>query len=224
METSEVQDPSMSRARNGISVAFVLLAVGAFLNFNTYLTVLSVFLSVIAIALLLVFRRYFSKKQKRAVYSSIALYIVISIIVIGGLVAVTFSFIESLLSQGFSVIIPAQYVNQVFNQIFPLLILNAAASDGLCYYLLAMRLLHRVDHAIYIGALAVSVSLRVLVLVLTHQGALPIPQQFSSYLSVLKSDFYNPYQAILSISAGLILGLLLLYVAIQISRGKVLNT
>lgn len=220
----ELVDPGMLRARNGVSVAFLLLAVGAFLDLNSYLTVVSIFLSIIAIGLLLAYRRYFSRRQKRAVYGSIALYIVISFIVIGGLVAVTFAFIQTLLTEGFSVIIPAQYVNNVFNQIFPLLILNAAASDGLCYYLLVMRLLHRVDHVIYIGALVVSVGLRILVLVLTHQGSLPIPQQLGGYLSLIRTDFFNPYQAILSISASLILGLLLLYVAVQIARGKVLNS
>lgn len=223
MEYPELVDPGVLKARRGVSIAFLLLAVGAFLNFNTYLSVVSVFLSIIAIVLLMAFRRYFSGRQRRAVYGSIALYVVISVIVIGGLVAVTFTFIRSLLTEGFTVIIPAQYVNNVFNQIFPLLILNAAASDGLCYYLLVMRLLHRVDHAIYIGALLVSVGLRILVLVLTHQGSLPIPQEISGYLSIIRTDFYNPYQALLAISASLILGLLLLYVAVQISRGRVLN-
>lgn len=222
MGEMEAQEPSMARARRGISIAFLFLAIGAFLDFNTYLSVLSIVLSVIAIILLLAFRRYFSRRQKRAVYGSIALYVVISVIVIGGFVAVTFSFIQTFLTEGFSTLIPANYVNTVFNQIFPLLILNAAASDGLCYYLLAMRLLHRVDHAIYIGALLVSVGLRVLVLLLTHQGLIPIPQ-LSGYLSIIRTDFYTPYQAILSVSASLILGFLLLYVAAQISRGKVLN-
>ncbi len=222
MESPEVKDTGIHGARKGISAAFLILALGAFLDFNTYLSVLSILLSIIAIILLLSYRKYFSTRQRRAVYGSIALYALISFIVIGGLVAVTFTFIQDLLTEGFSVIIPPQYVNSVFNSIFPLLILNAAASDGLCYYLLVMRLLHRVDHAIYIGALSVSVGLRLLVLVLTHQGSLPIPQQVSGYLSILRADFYNPYQAVLSLSASLILGLLLLYVAAQISRGKVL--
>ncbi len=222
MRYPELVDPKAIRARRGVSVAFLVLALGAFLDLNTYLSVVSVFLSIIAIILLIVFRNYFTRRQKRAVYGSITLYVIISFIVIGGLVAVTFTFIQSLLTEGFSVIIPPQYVNSVFNQIFPLLILNAAASDGLCYYLLVMRLLHRVDHVIYIGALAVSVGLRILVLVLTHQGSLPIPQQLGGYLSYIRADFYDPYQAVLSISASLILGLLLIYVAAQISRGKVL--
>lgn len=223
MVAPDSNNSGMVVGRRGISVAFLVLAIGAFLDLNTYLSALSIILSIIAIVLLIAYRKSFSGRQRRAVYGSIVLYIVISFIVIGGLVAVTFTFIKSLLTEGFSVVIPAQYVNNVFNQIFPLLILNAAASDGLCYYLLAMRLLHRVDHAIYIGALVVSVTLRVLVLVLTHQGSLPIPQQVSGYLSVIRTDFYNPYEAILSISASLILGLLLLYVSIQISRGRVLD-
>ena len=222
MESPESNVSGMQGSRKGVSVAFLLLAFGAFLDFNTYLSVVSIFLSIIAIILLLTYRRYFSPRQRRAVYGSIALYILISFIVIGGLVAVTFTFIQDLLTEGFSAIIPPQYISSVFNKVFPLLVLNAAASDGLCYYLLVMRLLHRVDHAIYIGALAVSVGLRILVLVLTHQGSLPIPQQISSYLSLIRADFYNPYQAILSISASLILGLLLVYVAAQIARGKVL--
>ena len=223
MHYPELVDPRVLRARKGVSAAFLILALGALLDLNTYLSVVSVFLSIIAIFLLLVFRDYFSRRQKRAVYGSITLYVIISFIVIGGLVAVTFTFIQDLLAQGFSVVIPPQYINSVFNEIFPLLILNAAASEGLCYYLLVMRLLHRVDHAIYIGALAVSVSLRILLLVLTHQGSLPIPQQVGGYLSLIRTDFYDPYQAVLSISASVILGLLLIYVAAQISRGKVLH-
>ncbi len=224
MGTPGISDSDMIRARRGVSIAFLILAIGAFLDLNTFLSALSVVLSIIAIVLLIAYRRYFTGRQRRAVYGSIVLYLIISFIVIGGLVAVTFTFVKSILTEGFSMVIPAQYVNNVFNQIFPLLILNAAASDGLCYYLLVMRLLHRVDHAIYIGALLVSVSLRVLVLVLTHQGSLPIPQQVSGYLSIIRTDFYNPYEVILSVSASIILGLLLLYVSVQISRGKVLSS
>lgn len=223
MDAAKIEEEKASRARRGVAIAFLVLAAGSIIDLNPYLSIVGIVLSVIAIALLLAFRNYFTRKQKRAVYTSIILYIVISVIVIAGFVAATLTIIQDLLSQGFSFIIPAQQVNGVFNSIFPYLVLNAAASDGLCYYLLVMRLLHRVDHAIYLGALLASVGLRVFVLVLTHNGSFPIPGDFRSYLSVIRTNFYDPYQAVLSILASLILGVLLIYVAAQVSRGKVLR-
>lgn len=211
------------RARIGVASAFVILAIGSFINYSSYLSAIGIVLSIIAIALLLIYRKYFTHKQKVAVYTSIILYFVVSVIVIAGLVVAAFSIIEGIVTAGFSFVIPAQQIQSVFNSLLPLLVLNAAAADGLCYYLLVMRLLHRLDHAIYLGALAVSVTLRILVLLLTHSGTLPLPQQFQNYLSVIRVNIYDPYQFLLSILASLILGLLLLYVAFQVTRGKVLR-
>lgn len=223
MEGGQVGAKEERRARIGVASAFIILALGSFIDLNPYLSVVGIFLSIIAIILLLIFRNYFTRKQKRAVYTSIVLYFVISAIVIAGFVAVAFSLIEDILKAGFSFVIPQQQISSVFNSLLPLLVLNAAAADGLCYYLLVMRLLHRLDHAIYIGALAVSVSLRVLVLLLTHSGTFPLPQQFQNYLSVIRVSFYDPFQFILSIMASLILGFLLVYVAAQVMRGRVLR-
>ncbi len=223
MEISPAEEKQEMKARAGVATAFVILAIGSFINLNPYLTLAGIFLSVVAIVLLLIYRNYFTRKQKRAVYSSIALYVIVSIIVIAGLVVTAFSIIEGIISTGFSFVIPQQQVEAVFNSLLPFLVLNAAAADGLCYYLLVMRLLHRLDHAIYLGALAVSVILRILVLLLTHSGAFPLPQQFQNYLSFIRVSFYDPYQFILSILASLILGFLLLYVAFQVTRGKVLR-
>ncbi len=211
------------RARIGVASAFVILALGSFIDLNSYLSAVGIVLSIVAIAILLSYRKYFTRKQRRAVYTSIILYFVVSIIVVAGLVLTAFSIIEGIISAGFSFAIPPQQIQSVFNSLLPLLVLNAAAADGLCYYLLVMRLLHRLDHAIYLGALAVSVSLRILVLLLTHSGTIPLPQEFQSYLSLIRVNIYDPYQFLLSILASLILGFLLLYVAFQVTRGKVLR-
>ncbi len=223
MESNPVEAKDERRARIGVAFAFVILALGSFINLNSYLSAVGIFLSIIAIIILLAYRKYFTKKQRHAVYTSVILYFVVSIIVIAGLVLTAFSIIEGIVSAGFSFVIPAQQIQSVFNSLLPLLVLNAAAADGLCYYLLVMRLLHRLDHAIYLGALAVSVTLRILVLLLTHSGTLPLPQQFQNYLSIIRLNIYDPYQFLLSILASLILGFLLLYVAVQVTRGKVLR-
>lgn len=223
MGDGQIEAKEARRARIGVASAFIVLAIGSFIDLNPYLSVVGILLSVIAIILLLIYRNYFTRKQKRAVYSSIILYFVISAIVIAGFLAVAFSLIEDIVAAGFSFVIPAQQINSVFNSLLPFLVLNAAAADGLCYYLLVMRLLHRLDHAIYLGALAISVSLRVLVLLLTHSGTFPLPQQFQNYLSIVRVSFYDPYQFLLSILASLILGFLLIYVAVQVTRGKVLR-
>lgn len=223
MADDSVKVKDERRARIGVASAFVILAMGSFINLNSYLSVVGIFLSIIAIIILLAYRKYFTKRQRRAVYISVILYFVVSIIVIAGLVLAAFSIIEGIVSAGFSFVIPAQQIQSVFNSLLPLLVLNAAAADGICYYLLVMRLLHRLDHAIYLAALAISVTLRILVLLLMHSGALPLPQQFQSYLSLIKLNVYDPYQFLLSILASLILGFLLLYVAAQVTRGKVLR-
>lgn len=212
-----------AHARRGVAIAFLILAAGSFIDLTPYLSIVGIVFSVIAIGLLLMYRNYFTRKQKRAVYTSIILYVVVTVIVVAGFVVTAFTIIEQLVSAGFSFVIPAQQVQDLFNSLLPLLVLNAAAADGLCYYLLVMRLLHRFDHAIYLGALLVSVALRVLVLLLTHNGSLPLPQQIQGYISLIRVDFYDPYQFALSILASLILGFLLIYVAAQVSRGKVLR-
>lgn len=217
------QDEGAIHARRGVTAAFLFLAAGAFLTINPVLTALGILLSFIAIVLLLVYRNYFTKRQKRAVYGSVLLYIIVTVIVVAGFVLATLDIIRQIVTAGFSFVISPQQINGVFNSVLPLLILNAAASDGLCYYLLVMRLLHRLDHAIYIAALAASVSLRVLVLLLTHSGTLPLPTQVQGYISLVRVDFYDPYQFLLSIMASLIMGFLLIYVAAQVSRGKVLR-
>lgn len=211
------------KARHRVALAFLILAAGAIIDLNPYLTTVGIIFSIIAIILLLAYRNYFTKKQKRSVYFSITLYVVIIMIVVAGFVTATLGIIQEALKTGFSSVIPASQINGLFNSIFPLLVLNAAAADGLCYYLLVMRLLHRIDHAIYLGALSISVALRVLVLALTYNGSFPVPQQLQNYLSVVRINYYDPYQFLLSIAGSLILGLLLLYVAIQISRGRVLR-
>ena len=223
MEASAEEAKAERRARTGVATAFVILALGSFIDLNPYLSVLGIFLSIIAIVLLIAYRRYFTHRQRKAVYSSVIFYVLISVIVIAGFVVEAFSLIENIVTTGFSFVIPPQQINSVFNSLLPFLVLNAAAADGLCYYLLVMRLLHRIDHAIYIGALSISVALRVLVLLLTHTGAFPLPQQFQNYLSIIRVGFYDPYQFLLSILASLILGFLLLYVAVQVKRGKVLR-
>lgn len=217
-------DAGRSRARRGVSLAFLVLALGTFLNINPVLSALGIVLSIIAIALLLAYRNYFTRKQKRAVYGSVALYLIITVIVLAGFVITAFDLIRGLFTAGFSFVVSPQQINSIFNSLLPLLILNVAAADGLCYYLLVMRLLHRIDHAIYLTAVVVSVSLRVLVLVLTHSGTFPLPQQVQGYISLVRIDFYDPYQFLLSILASLIMGILLIYVAAQVSRGKVLRT
>ncbi len=223
MESKPIDEKEERRARAGVASAFVILALGSFIDLNPYLSVAGIFLSVVAIVILLIYRNYFTRKQKRAVYGSIVLYVLVSIIVIAGFLVTALSLIENIISAGFSFVIPQQQVESVFNNLLPFLVLNAAAADGLCYYLLVMRLLHRIDHAIYVGALVVSVGIRVLVLLLTHTGTFLLPQQFQNYLSVVRVQFYDPYQFLLSIMASLILGFLLLYVAVQVTRGKVLR-
>lgn len=223
MEIPKEEDQSERRARHGIAIAFLILAIGAFTELNPFISIIGIFLSIIAIGLLIAYRKFFTKRQKRAIYSSIVLYSIITVIVIAGFVASTFNIIRTLITEGFSFVIPAQQINGLFNSLFPFFVLNVAASDGLCYYLFVIRLLHRVDHAIYLMVLLVSVSLRVLVLALTYSGSFPIPQQFQSYLSIVKIDFYDPYQFLLSMLASLIMGFLLVYVAVQISRDKVLR-
>lgn len=223
MAENPAMDENGDKARRGVSIAFVILAAGALIDLNQYLSIVGIVLSIFAIALLLIFRKYFTRIQRRAVYTSIILYLIITTIVVAGLVVSALDIIRLILSQGFSFVVPTSQINSLFNTVFPYLVLNAAAADGLCYYLLVMRLLHRVDHAIYIGALLVSVSIRVLVLALTYSGTFPLPQQVQTYFSLVRTDFYDPYQFILSIIANLILGFLLIYVAAQISRGKVLR-
>lgn len=223
MMATPAETAAEKKARVGVASAFVILAIGSLIDLNPYLSVVGIFLSIVAIFLLLVYRNYFTRKQKRAVYGSIILYFVVSIIVIGGLVVTAYSLIEQLVTTGFSFVIPSQQIASIFNSLLPFLILNAAAANGLCYYLLVMRLLHRLDHAIYIGALAVSVTLRVLVILLTHSGTFPLPQQFQNYLSIIRVNYYDPYQFLLSVLASLILGFLLLFVAFQVTKGKVLR-
>lgn len=223
MGNDALEDDRARKARHRISLAFLILAFGAIVDLNPYLTTIGIGFSIIAIVLLVAYREYFTKRQKRAVYSSILLYAAITIIVVAGFVTATLGIIREIISAGFSFAIPGLELNGVFNSIFPLLVLNAAAANGLCYYLLVMRLLHRIDHAIYLGALSVSVALRLLVLALTYSGSFPVPQQLQNYLSIVRINFYDPYQFALSIAGSIILGLLLTYVAIQISRGRVLR-
>lgn len=223
MKDTESEARMERRARTGVASAFVILAIGSFIDLNPYLSILGILLSILAIVLLLIYRNYFTRKQKRAVYGSILLYFIVSAIVIGGFVITALSLIEQLVSTGFSFVIPQQQITSLFNSLLPFLILNAAAADGLCYYLLVMRLLHRLDHAIYIVALAASVALRVTVLLLTHSGTFPFPQQLQNYLSVIRVSYYDPHQFLLSIAASLILGFMLLYVAVQVIRGRVLR-
>lgn len=223
MGTTSTEERKERRARSGVALAFIILALGSFLDLNNYLSVVGILLSIIAIALLLIYRNYFTRKQKRAVYWSIFLYFTVSVIVIAGLVITAFSIVEGIVTAGVSFAIPPSEISSLFNTLLPFLVLNAAAADGLCYYLLVMRLLHRIDHAIYIGALSVSVTLRILVLLMTHSGTLPLPTEFQNYLSLVRLNIYDPYQFLLSIMASLILGVLLLYVALQVKRGKVLR-
>lgn len=224
MEAGKTATDREATARHGVAAAFIILAAGSMIDLNPYLSAVGIVLSIFAIGLLLIFRNYFSRKQKRAVYTSIVLYVIITVIVVAGFVVAAFDIIRLLISHGISFVVPASQINSLFNTIFPYLVLNAAGADGLCYYLLVMRLLHRVDHAIYFSALLVSVAIRVLVLTLTYKGSFPIPQEVQGYFSLIMTNFYDPYRFILSILANVILGFLLLYVAVQIYRGRVHRT